>query len=180
MAKRKKKRRKSGPPGKLRSSRQRARFLVVLRGCGGLRRAACRQFGISHQTLRNEEQRDASFREQTDPGVIHAECFEDLEAEAYHRAMHGSDTLLKLLLAVGNPKKYAQRHLLEHQGNIEVDHEVRITVVEDDHWYRNDAHRQAAAGLAAPSADSAIEGTVQSGDLRPPVGKNGDRPDGHG
>ncbi len=133
---------------------------------------------ISEQTLRNEERRDHEFKALTHS--VDPDCVEDAEAELYRRAMKGSDTLLKFYLAVKNPQKYSQRHLLEYQGRIDVDHEVRLTVVEDDGWYENTAHDLAAARLAAPDPGSAIEGTVQGGDVRPPVGQNGHGSNGHG
>jgi hypothetical protein len=158
--------------------RDRTRFLHILRECGGLRGAACRQFGIALQTLLHEEERDPEFRELTDPAVIHAECFQDLEAEAYRRAMNGSDTLMRLLLAVGKPEKYSQRHL--HGGEVHVNHDVTFTVIEDSNWYgRSIPIDSAAQSPAAPVADPALPSPVQAPGLRPSLGQNNHRSNGH-
>ena len=94
--------------------------------------------------------------------------------------MNGSDTLAKFLLAVGKPEKYSQRQQVEHRGSVNIDHEIRIGVIEDDGWYGNKAHSQAAARLAASDPGAALPGPVQGGSVRPAVGQNGHGSNGHG
>lgn len=176
MAKKPKAKKPKGKPGrppKLGDARSKERFLTVLRQCGGIRAAACRRFRISVHTLIDEEKRSPEFKEATNS--ILAESLEDLEAEGYRRAMNGSDTLLKFFLAALRPEKYSQRYQLEHLGEVQVnhDHEHRITVVEDAHWYNNDAHDKAAEAIAASSAGVIESVPIQGDRLRAPVGQNG-------
>lgn len=57
-----------------------------------------------------------------------------------------SDTLLIFLLKAARPEKYRER--------LDVRQETRVTVIEDESWYGNDAHRLAAQGAAPSGADS--------------------------
>lgn len=186
MAKRKKKggrggkRRGAGRRPKLRSAADRQRFLALLRKKGGYLGPTCRAFGVAPATFFNEQNRDHEFAQQVKQTA--AECFEDLEASAYERAMKGSDSLMRFLLAVGNPKKYSARFQIEHAGEVTVNHDIHIAIVEDPDWYGQrppNLDDQAAGGLAPSDPDLVVPGTVQGSGLRPALGKNGSRPDGH-
>jgi hypothetical protein len=180
VAKRKKAKRKAGRQPKLRTPASRQKFLALLRRKGGYVEATCRAFGIVPGTLYNEQNSDPEFKAQVK--AVAAECFEDLEATAYERAMKGSDSLMRFLLAVGNPRKYAIRHQMEHAGEIIVNHDVQIAIVEDPAWYgrpipRLDDH--SAAGSPASDSNPALPGPVQGSGVRPPVGQNGSGLNGH-
>lgn len=58
---------------------------------------------------------------------------------------------------------------------VNVNGECRIVVVEDEHWYGNNAHDRAIASQAAgaPIAGADVAGSVQGSSLRPPLGQNG-------
>lgn len=129
------------------------------------------------QTLYNSKKRWPDFAATVDG--ITEECFEDMEATAYERAMAGSDTLLKFLLASGNPQKYAQRSIQEGTVVNVHSHEHRVAIVEDDGWYGNVITNDQAAQAPAPSiAGPVVSGAVQGGGMRQTLGQDGDGTDG--
>jgi hypothetical protein len=93
---------------------------------------ACRMVGISRQTAYAERERNDEFAARWDE--LNAQVVEELEAEAYRRAVEGtdkmvvsagkrlgtekqfSDTLLTLLLKANRPEKYRERVDVAHSG----------------------------------------------------------------
>ncbi len=174
MGKKRKAKKRSGPPGKLRSPQQRRKFLQKLRENMGSKGAACRKFGIGNQTLLNECSRDPEFAAQVE--AAREQIIEDLSERAVKLGLDGDGPMLRFLLPRLDPKRWAETQQVEHRGHVEVNHEVKIGVIEDDGWYQNGP---TPPRLAAPASDPAIPGAVQGGDVRPAVGQNGSGPNGH-
>lgn len=81
-----------------------------------------------------------------------------------------SDTLLIFLLKGNAPEKYRERYEVQHAGEIDVNHNIRI--VQDDDWYEN-SDRLLALTTEASGSDSDEQGKVQAGRRRKKMGKNG-------
>lgn len=165
---------KRGAKVKLSDPKRRAKLLAALRDCGNLK-VASRAAGITYMTMHNYRQSHPEFSQEIE------EALEDsinlLEAVAYKKAKRGDGPMLRFMLATQRPEKYALRHRLEHSGRI--DGHVNIQVVEDEDWYGIRAASLAAESDAAPSGSAAESGTLQGSGVRPAVGQNGHRSNGH-
>jgi hypothetical protein len=179
VAKRKQKR-PGGRKPLLRTEKQRARFIKILIECGGVLNAACRRAGVTKPTVYNERDRDPEFAAMVEEAATTAH--ENVKANVWKHAQIDPELGLRLLRLIDT--NFQPRSQVEVRGTVEHEHEVRITVVEDDHWYGNEAHARAngssATRVASSGSNLVIPGTVQGGDVRSEVGKNGHGSNGHG
>ena len=96
-------------------------FLQAYLRCGQIAKAA--RAARIHETLhyywkRTDPHYAAAFEEARDMAAQH------LEDEAVRRALGGSDVLLIFLLKGFMPEKYKDRHVVEHQGAVELLHKL--------------------------------------------------------
>jgi hypothetical protein len=78
---------------------------------------ACRAAGIARWTAyRRERQRSERFALAW--ADAEQEITDALEAEAYRRALDGSDRLLMFLLRALRPEKYSERYQLQHSRTV--------------------------------------------------------------
>lgn len=178
MAKRKQKRRQAGRPATLRTPKQRRDFLALLVKVHGRRGWACTLFGISEQTLRNETERDAEFSEQVT--AARQKAIATLVRKGTQLAFDGDGPMIRFLLPKLCPEEFAESQQIEHRGTINHDHDVRITVVEDDDWYKTGGTSATPARLESSGPGPVVPGTIQGGSVRATVGKNGRGSHGHG
>jgi hypothetical protein len=129
---------------------------------------ACRQTNITIQTLSNYRKKHSDFDQEVIDTEI--ESVDELEVKAHKKAMKGDSPMLRFMLACKRPKKYSQRYLIEHGGQVDINADLKVTVLEDEGWYGNDAHHKAAES-AAPSIAGAVEsGEAEGGSVRETVG----------
>lgn len=142
-------------------------FLSAYAECGTVTHAATAA-GISrgsHYVWLGEPEYEAAY------SLAHDYACQSLELEARRRAMAGwdepvfhngevcghkrkfSDALLMFLMKGAMPDKYRDNVKLEHAGAIGGN--VTIRIVEDEDWYRNDAHARAAQAASTPTPDPA-------------------------
>lgn len=82
-------------------------------------RGACRAARIGRRTWYDWIESDPTFGEQVLDA--HEEVADELEAEAFKRALHGSDTLLIFLLKARRPAKYRDKYTVTvHAPEVQV------------------------------------------------------------
>lgn len=165
---------KRGAKVKLSDPRRREKLLRALRDCGNLK-VASRAAGISFMTLNTYRKSHPQFAQEVEEAV--SDSIDALEAVAYKKAKRGDGPMLRFMLATQRPEKYALKHRLEHSGRI--DGHVNIQVVEDEDWYGIRAASLVAESDAAPSGSAPESGALQGSGVRPAVGQNGHRSNGH-
>lgn len=91
---------------------------------------------------------------------------------SFLKVMDSAEKAIRDLWGLDDPKPGEGKSGLQLNVN---GGECRIVIVEDEHWYRNNAHDKALPSEApsAPIAGAAVGGSLQSGGMRPTVGKNG-------
>lgn len=166
-----------GRPPKLRTPRQRERFLKALRDNLGSIRAACRACKIGFSLVSNERQRDPDFAAAIDDAREAA--IDGLVETGVKLANAGDGAMIRFFLPRLRPSEYAETQRVKYEGQVNVNNDVRITIVEDPDWYgKSITHDPAANGATPPGSDPALPGTVQASCVRPAMGEDGRGPDG--
>ncbi len=104
------------PPTRARTRDWTPRFLEAL-GRDPRVSEAARQAGIGRRTVYDRRSADPEFAAAWDDVI--AGTLDELEAEAYRRAVNGSDQLLMFLLRARRPKVYSERYRIQHSGHID-------------------------------------------------------------
>lgn len=178
MAGKKGKKSNAGAPPKLRTKRQRERFLRVLYDNLGNVSATLRQCKIHKSTLGRERTAHPEF----DEAVREAKeaAIDEMVAKGAKLARDGDGAMIRFFLPRLRPEEFAETQRMQHVGEIDVKHTVQITVIEDPDWYgRKTIVDQTPASIAPPDPDLIVEGTVQSSSVRPALGQNGSGSNGH-